>query len=981
MDLRNLLENPGFYEENCLLPHSNHNCCFPNEDTPRELLLDGVWRFHFAPNLSQRIHDFECGAETGEDWGSIPVPGHINLCGYGSPQYVNKAYPWDGKEQLVPPSLPREIPVGQYLRTFTVLDEWTGTSIHLRFEGVEPAFRVWCNGRYIGYHEDSFMPAEFDVTKWIHPGENLLAVEVYRWASGSWLEDQDFWRFWGIFRSVRLLCLPCIRIEDITILAGMDGSLKVNAVLHGEAQAIHVQVMHKGETVASAEAPVHNRRAVVEMAVPSPELWSAETPNLYECIADVIVNGESASVCRQSFGFRTLHIDGNILKLNGKRIVFHGVNRHEWNARSGRMIQPDDMRYDAQTMKQSNINAVRTSHYPNSSDWYDLCDKLGLYVMDEVNLEAHGTWAQPPSYLDESRRLPFLPGDRPEWRDAVLARARAMYQRDKNHPSVLIWSCGNESYVGETFREMSQLLHKWDPSRPVQYECAYWNEQYHDIVDIHSTMYVPPEQVEALLQKHPEKPYIQVEYAHAMGNSCGDIRAYIALEKKYPHNQGGFIWDWIDQQIWVDGKLYYGGDFDDRPCDGDFCANGLLFADRTPSPKLAAVKMEYAPISMEFRKDRLLIQNQRTFTGTEDCVLLLTFLADGTAFAQEQYSPRVPPGGEVELRFDLPVFPEMGEIVAEASLQLAHACPWADTGHEAAFAQTVLRRRASGSGWSLVDGTDHIGLHGSRISVLFSKKSGMMTSLLIDGREWMQSPFVPVFWRAPVSNDMESAYPLEKAAWKGASLYRRLKQFRLLEDGSCYQVWFEYELPAGLGICHMRVLFLAGDRIRIALSAQKLENMSAPFCFGLEGATKAENHLLRFYGLGPGEAPADRTSGSRLGVWTVDAETAATPYMNPQACGQRADTRWLECGGVRVEGESPFTFSALPYTCHELENALHSWQLPPADKTVLRLLAWECGVGGDDTWGARPHEAFCMEREPLYFSFILSPGEQGEITS
>lgn len=977
MDLRALLEDPQIFAEHCLPPRSDHCCVFPGENMPREQLLDGTWMFHYAPDLSHRISGFEAGPNPTEHWEPIAVPGHINLFGYGGPQYVNKAYPWDGREQLIPPHLPEVIPVGQYLCKFTIPAGWLGEKFRLRFDGVEPAFRVWCNGSYVGYHEDSFTPAEFDVTESIRQGENLLAVEVYRWASGSWLEDQDFWRFWGIFRSVKLLCLPCSHIEDMTILSGMDGKLNVDAVIHGEAHMVRAAVAWQGETRITAEAPVHNGRAVLETTVESPALWSAESPNLYELTIEVVKDGDSVSACRQSIGFRSLRVDGNILKLNGKRIVFHGVNRHEWNAQSGRTIQTADMLHDARTMKQSNINSVRTSHYPNSSGWYALCDQLGLYVIDEVNLETHGTWAQPPSYRDESRRLPLLPGDRPEWKAAVLARARAMYQRDKNHPSILIWSCGNESFVGETFREMSRLLHNWDASRLVQYECANWDERYYDITDIYSTMYVSPARVEKLLIEHTEKPYIQVEYAHAMGNSCGDLHSYIALEEKYPHNQGAFVWDWIDQQISLDGNLLYGGDFDDRPCDGDFCANGLLFADRMPTPKLAAVKAEYAPVSLSFRKNRLLVKNQRVFTGTEDCVLHLTFLADGVEFAQTQYAPRVSPGEEAELTIDLPEFPETGEIVAEASLCLAKDFPWADAGHEVAFSQEILRHRASGdSGWKLVDGTEHIGLYGKRISVLFSKQSGAMTSLLIDGCEWIRQPFMPVFWRAPVSNDTASAYPLEKAVWKSASLYRRLRQIRLIEDGRCYQVFTEYEMPAGLGVCNMRFVFRVGDQIQIILYAQKQEQAPSPFCFGLEGATKPENHLLRCYGLGPGEAPADRLSGERLGIWTIDAKTATTPYMKPQACGQTAETRWLECGGIRMEGEAPFAFSALPYTCHELENAPHFWQLPPPDKTVLRLLAWECGVGGDDTWGARPHEAFRMEEEPLYFSFTLSPGKQ-----
>lgn len=972
MNLRELLQAPGFFTENRLAARSDHRACFPGEVEPRRLALDGEWRFFYASDLNGRIDGFETDEAVSAGWARIEVPGHIDLAGYGAPQYTNTAYPWDGREQLFPPQLPEKIPVGQYARNFVLPEGWKG-NFRLRFEGVEPAFRVWCNGRYVGYSEDSFTPAEFDVTEIVHTGVNFLAVEVYRWASGSWLEDQDFWRFWGIFRSVNLLCLPVCHLEDIHIRADMNGVLCASAAASGGADELCAALYAAdGALLLHQRVPVREGAAEFQMELAQPLLWSAERPYLYTLSLELVKEGRVEEVCRQEVGFRTFCIEDGVMKLNGKRIVFHGANRHEWSAQSGRVITVEEMEQDARLMKRNNINAVRTSHYPNRSEWYAICDRIGLYMIDEVDLETHGTWCR----LEQKAecRLPLLPDDLPEWRAAVFDRARSMFARDKNHPAILIWSCGNESRGGKTIYEVSNLLRQWDGTRPIHYESITYDPRYPDTTDIRSTMYYPAEHVERILKEHPEKPYIQVEYAHAMGNSCGALDYYARLERIYPHYQGGFVWDWVDQQLLVDGKLQYGGDFGDAPNDGDFCADGLLFADHTPSPKLAEVKAVFTPFPLTVEKRCVRLRNESLFTGTENMTLEVSFLCDGQEFGRCELHADVPPGEERAVPFQLPEMPAEGEIAAQAQLLLGEDAPWAEKGYSVSCAHKVLRTRAeAASGWTLVDGAEYLGLSTERLQALFIKKSGLLLSLRVDGCEWVKKPFLPVFWRAPVSNDTASRWPQEKAMWKAASLYPALKRFRVEENGPCYEVAAEWELPtAPKSRCRMRYRFERDGKLHITLDAEKAEGLPAPFCFGLEGAAGEEARIVQYYGLGPEEAASDRTAGVRLGVWQLDAWEALTPYMKPQDCAVRAGVRWLNCGGLRIEGDAPFLFSALPYTCHELEAAGHTWQLPPKDKTVLRLLAWECGVAGDDTWGARPHQEYRMEDEPLHMAFTVS---------
>lgn len=528
--------------------------------------LNGNWKFSYSVNPDNRPEnfyqvDFNCAG-----WGDITVPGHIQLQGYGKPQYVNTMYPWDGLNEIRPPEIPQDHnPVGSYVKMFTVPENMTNKPVYISFQGVESAFYVWLNGKFVGYSEDSFTPAEFDLTPFLTEGENKLAVEVYQRSTGSWLEDQDFWRFSGIFRDVYLYTVPEIHVYDADVRAELNdaftqGTLKVDLkLLSGDSSPSKIVTElydREGSLVSTRTIDTGDGKWSVTMDVENPKLWSAERPNLYKLYIQVFnEKGSLVEVIPQKVGFRRFELIDKIMHLNGERIVFKGVNRHEFNCRTGRAITKEDMLWDIKTLKQHNINAVRTSHYPNQSYWYDLCDEYGVYVIDEMNLETHGSW-QKMGAVEPSWNIP---GNKPEWENIVMDRAVSMVERDKNHPSILIWSCGNESYAGEVILNVSKYFKKVDPSRLVHYEGVFHAREYNDTSDMESRMYAKPADIEEYLNAKPQKPYISCEYMHAMGNSLGGMYKYTDLEKKYPMYQGGFIWDYIDQSLIK--KDRYGNEF------------------------------------------------------------------------------------------------------------------------------------------------------------------------------------------------------------------------------------------------------------------------------------------------------------------------------------------------------------------------------------------------------------------------------------
>ena len=993
----NRIPDPGFFEENRLAPHSDHRWYASAEEAAAgrssfEQCLNGVWKFHYAANPSLAVAGFEAAGFDTSGWDDIPVPAHIQFHGYGRPQYVNTQYPWDGVEDIWPGEVPQRYnPVASYVTYFT-LDEAlaAGERLSISFKGAESAIAVWCNGTYVGYGADSFTPSEFDLTDALVDGENTLAAQVFTWTSGSWLEDQDFYRFSGIFRDVMLYRRPPVHAEDLRIttdVAADFGSavLRLDVALTGTG-SVRARLDGIGELSESDGGGL-------AVTLESPRLWSAEEPYLYDLVVEVLDDsGAVVEVIPQRVGVRTFGIEDGVLAINGQRIVFNGVNRHEFGL-AGRVMSREQTEADLRLIKAANINAVRTSHYPNNSFFYELCDQYGLYVIDEMNLETHGMWE---AYVHERIELEeVVPGNRPEWRDALLDRAANMLQRDKNHASIVMWSCGNESFGGTNIRDVADYFRAQD-SRIVHYEGITWDPRNPETTDVYSQMYTPAAEVEEFIEQNTEKPFILCEYAHTMGNSFGAVDKYVEMAYRIPRFQGGFIWDFADQAIAMTDRhgapfFGYGGDCGEAPTDYEFSANGILFADHSPTPMLQEVKYAYRPLDVVVRPGSFRVTNRYLFTRSSALECVVSIAQEGAVLAQAVVETDVAPGRSET--FDVPLaLPERaGEYVLEVGFRLREATPWAAAGYEVAFGQAAVtvsgeateRRRAPRP--EIVNGVNNVGVHGRHFSALFSRKFGGLVSYQFGrtpqgARELLRGIPKPNFWHAPTDNENGWGMPAQDGLWLLASRYATPAENGpvFVEHEHTVEVRYTYLLPASPAAeCEVAYVLDGDGRVGVTLTLRPGDGLPDAPEFGLLMEVDGDLEHLAWYGEGPEESYVDRRLGAKLGVYRGLVSEQLTPYVRPQEAGNHSGVRWATVTdargwGLRVECADEMDFSALPWTPFEIENAKHPVDLPPIQRTVLRPALMRRGVAGDQSWGAQPHPEYRLpEGQELVFEFAF----------
>ena len=1008
----NTVCNPAVFAEGRLPAHADFTAFRSEEElaageTSLRYSLDGFWRFHYSEKPSDAPDGFWQPDYDLSGWDSIRVPAHIQLEGYDTPAYVNTQYPWDAIEELRPGEVPSVFnPVADYVCCFTLPESFRGQEVCISFQGVESGFALWLNGTYLGYSEDSFTPSDYLLTDALADGENRLAVRVFKWTPGSWFEDQDFFRFSGIFRSVFLYMLPEAAVTDLRITALPDesiarGELNFSADTQG-AGSLQLLLQKDGETLQARELPFSGEGGIeCCMTVEKPLLWSAEDPQLYRLLIRVLdAAGNVSEVVAQDVGFRRVEIKDGILLLNGKRLVFHGVNRHDFSSLSGRVPQREELERDLITMKQHNIDAVRTSHYPNQTALYELCDRYGLYVIDENNMETHGSW---DAYLRGRAGEDYvIPKEHTEFAHLLLDRANSMLRRDRNHPCVLLWSCGNESYGGSVIYEITRFFHRTDPTRPVHYEGITWDPSFPETSDVESRMYAPAADIADYLAEHPEKPMLCCEYSHAMGNSCGAMHKYTDLTETEPHYQGGFLWDWADQTLWKRDRygqqyLAYGGDHGERPTDWNFSGNGIVYGgDHAPSPKMQEVRFNYRCIRVCFTENGFTVKNRYLFTDTSAFRAEAILLADGEEVRRQPLQIAVPPLKQADFSWPDGLVETIRlmrraafthgqaepEFALTVSFTLKNGCSWAPAGHEVAFGQHVLprvgkpgeaaERVKEAPALTIVHGKHNVGVRGKNFSVQFSSLTPGLNSYVYNGVELMERIPMPNFWRAPTDNDRGWLMPQRCAQWKTASLYATGKNdiwtdmYPETEEGSdSVTVSCRYYLPTvPQSSCLVRYEVFGDGIIETTLSFDAVEGLPDMPEFGMLFRLKADYDLIRWYGLGPEETYADRLSGAKLGIYETTAAEAFAHYPLPQECGNRCGVRWLrvtdrEGHGLCFSGEN-LSVNVLPWTPHEVENALHEHELPPIHYTVVRVALKQMGVGGDDSWGAEVHPEYLL---------------------
>ncbi len=972
--------------------------------------LNGIWKFHYVDKPADRPQDFYRDDYDVSRWAEISVPGNWEVQGFGVPIYTDTAYPFPSD----PPRIPHDDnPVGSYKRSFTIPDNWEGRQVYIHFGSVKSAMYIWVNGKNVGYSQGSKIPAEFNITKFLRQGENSLALEVFRYSDGAYLEDQDYWKISGIERDVFLFSSPPVHIRDFFALPDLDAgykdaTLKVTAHVRNHlAQKIenfHIQTdLLDAANQSILVSPVTNdftineegeSAIVFDLDIKNPKKWTAETPNLYTLLLSLSdSSGQTTEVVTCQVGFRKVEIKDGQLQVNGVPVTIKGVNRHEHDPLTGRYVREDSMIKDIRLMKQFNINAVRTSHYPNTPLWYELCDKYGLYVVDEANIESHGVKSSTPE-------KPLT--DRPEWRQAILDRTIRMVERDKNHPCVITWSLGNENGFGQNFVTTYEWIKKRDPSRPVQSEDVGL-EPY---TDIFCPMYDRIHEIQEYAEGNDPRPLILCEYAHAMGNSVGNLQDYWDVIYAYKRLQGGFIWDWVDQGLSAKTKSgtpfwAFGGDFGPpgTPSDDNFCINGLVFPDRKIHPHIWEVKKVYQyikaePVSLE--QGRFRIHNFYDFTNLNNYAMKWELKGDGQIIAEGKMPEMdVAPHDIKEVRIPIPrIQPKPGaEYFLNLSWTTTHKTDLVPEGHEVAWDQFKSPAYSEPENVNLdklppveLDQTEsHAVIKGQNFTLTFDKEKGTISSFLFNGNELIKQGPLPNFWRAPNDNDFGNDMPERCIIWLDAGTKRRIENVSIKKTGSSQiQIDVDTVLEAAGSRYNSRFIVLGSGDVfienRFTPGSQDLPELPR---FGMQMVLPGEFENMEWYGRGPHESYWDRKTSAAVGLYRGKVIDQHHPYIRPQESGNKTDARWValtddQGAGLLVVGMPLLSVSANHYRIDDFENGPGKEQRHAIDLEKRDLVTWnldykQMGVGGDDSWGARPHDKYTLFPKKYSYKFRLRP--------
>ncbi len=983
-------ENPKFLGEQVLAPRASffefEQVDLANEGNKmasnRFLSLDGKWKFQFSEKDAIRPQEFYKKTYDTKEWPDIDVPGNWELQGYGIPYYLDEEYPFTPN----PPMVPEENPVGSYKKKFEVPKEWEGKRTILSFGSVRSAFYVWVNGQKVGAGKGSKVPLEFDITNAVTTGENDIAVEVYRWSDGAYLEGQDTWRVSGLERSVAVYVTEPVYIQDYRLNGGLDpsyntGLLHFDASIQGKGK-LKTSLSLNGTLVAEA-----THSGSWQYNVPDVRQWSAENPVLYDFNIELFnEQGEFVSATHQKIGFRSIEIKNSQLLVNGAAIDIKGVNRCEWHPVTGRSIPFEDMLQDVKMMKQNNINAVRASHYPNDVRWYKLCDSYGLYVVDEANIEAHGMQFHESSYEGVSDNL--------EWEAAYLDRTKRMYERDKNFTSIIIWSLGNEAGDGRNFANNYKWLKKQDSTRMVQYQPAWYKEH----TDIVTPMYKNKWFIEEFAKKEDPRPLILCEYAHAMGNSVGNLQDYWDVIDQYPNLQGGFIWDWSDQtiakqingvEVWA-----YGGDMGDpkNMNDSSFCANGLVRADRSPYPYLQEVKKVYQPYQftqIDAAGGVYEVFNKNFFRNSKNLVFSYSILEDGMLKYEKELN-FYPVDAQSKKRFKVdPPF----KFKANASYILNIACTLASTengvekGNVVAWEQFVLQdkpiEKVAFSNVQIKKEANKIVMSNGQTTAAIDLEKGWLTTLTSNQETLFSGSLVYDFWRAPVDNDLGNGMQKRCAVWQEAGNVLKVESIEVSANKKAVEVTHSH-LPGNgriktvYSIDNMGALDVQSELVAGPDSTSEIPRI------GMKMLLEPTYEQMKWFGRGPHESYWDRKSSAKIGVYEGTVWEQYTAYVRPQENGNKSDVYWASFTDTNGKGIKVMGKPTIDLTAHHFDTAIldhtgrssknkHGNEVKKGEVISLHIDYKQMGVGGDNTWGARTHPQYTLPYANYQFGFKLTP--------